>query len=530
MANYEFAVGKGNIIVADYDRNMALSAEQVKNELKNALSNLFDNVIVSSISDEYKENFKICIPIEDREFVTYACIKGTTPGGRDNLMNEQRIQMKAKYINYAYSKKLDGHNAVCLGVYKHDSETIFCAWALNKSTAADETPISKQIKIHTIARALTEGFVQQMTGSGEYVCAFRPDFIYFYLKNCSWLHEDKFTNLNNYNSDDVEEFDSQNEDTQNDNGNSDIAANILFYGVPGAGKSYEIDKMIEDSRSERVVFHPDYTYSDFVGQILPRIIDDKLKYVFEPGPFTKMLQRAYEDPEKNMYYLVIEEINRGNAPAIFGDIFQLLDRNPDGSGKYHISNYDIASVVYGDENHEVRIPSNLTLLATMNTSDQNVFTLDTAFQRRWEMHMIMNRVDKAIHAGNYIEGCNVTWGRFAEVTNEELIKYGEETGGSEDKRLGAYFAQPTELSKDKFPEKVLKYLWDDAFRMDHYVYFNENISSLDNIIDIFNESESNKDDLLKRVLKYNIYLKMLNQTAENDNEYANSEQEENEDE
>jgi hypothetical protein len=144
--------------------------------------------------------------------------------------------------------------------------------------------------------------------------------------------------------------------------------------------------------------------------------------------------------------------------------------------------------------------------------------------------MIMNRVDKAIHAGNYIEGCNVTWGRFAEVTNEELIKYGEETGGSEDKRLGAYFAQPTELSKDKFPEKVLKYLWDDAFRMDHYVYFNENISSLDNIIDIFNESESNKDDLLKRVLKYNIYLKMLNQTAENDNEYANSEQEENEDE
>ena len=104
---------------------------------------------------------------------------------------------------------------------------------------------------------------------------------------------------------------------------------------------------------ESVVFHPDYTYSDFVGQILPRVVDDKLKYVFEPGPFTKMLKKAYDDPD-NMYFLVIEEINRGNAPAIFGDIFQLLDRNDDGSGKYHISNYDIATIVYDDENHIIR--------------------------------------------------------------------------------------------------------------------------------------------------------------------------------
>ena len=88
-------------------------------------------------------------------------------------------------------------------------------------------------------------------------------------------------------------------------------------------------------RSERVVFHPDYTYSDFVGQILPRVVKDKLKYVFEPGPFTKMLKKANDDPD-NMYYLVIEEINRGNTPAIFGDIFQLLDRNDDGSGKHKL--------------------------------------------------------------------------------------------------------------------------------------------------------------------------------------------------
>lgn len=200
--------------------------------------------------------------------------------------------------------------------------------------------------------------------------------------------------------------------------------NILFYGVPGAGKSHEIDSIIDQERSERVVFHPDYTYSDFVGQILPRVVNEKLKYVFEPGPFTKMLKKAVDDPN-NMYYLIIEEINRGNAPAIFGDIFQLLDRNDDGSGKYHISNYDIATIVYGDENRNISIPSNLTLLATMNTSDQNIFTLDTAFQRRWEMHLIKNDISKAIHAKEVIEGSKISWGRFATVTNEEIIKFGE---------------------------------------------------------------------------------------------------------
>lgn len=115
----------------------------------------------------------------------------------------------------------------------------------------------------------------------------------------------------------------------------------------------------------------------------------------------------------------------------------------------------------------------LILLASMNTSDQNVFTLDTAFQRRWEMHLIKNDVKKAVHAENVIEGSTISWGSFAFITNEEIIRYNEETGSSEDKRLGAYFARLNELSKDKFPEKVLKYLWDDAFKMDRYAYFNE---------------------------------------------------------
>lgn len=507
MPDYQWAVGKGKIITADYDRSMSLNADQVENEIRNAFSNLFDGVNVAPVSDDYKEVYKVEIPREEETQIVYVCAKGTTPGGRSNLQNEQRIQQKAKYLNYAYDRKADGHNAICLGVYKHESETIFCAWNINQSSAAPDTPISKQIKITTIARALTEGFVQQMTGSGEYVCAFKREFIFFYLANSGWIHNEPASHLNNHNDDIVEQSENTDSNIDEDVFNG-VGANILFYGVPGAGKSHEIDKMIVQERSERVVFHPDYTYSDFVGQILPRVIDEKLKYVFEPGPFTKMLKKAHDDPD-NMYFLVIEEINRGNAPAIFGDIFQLLDRNDDGSGKYHISNYDIATVVYGEEDHIIKIPSNLTLLATMNTSDQNVFTLDTAFQRRWEMHLIKNDVTKAEHADDSIEGSSVSWGKFASITNEEIIRFGEETGSSEDKRLGAYFARLNELSKDKFPEKVLKYLWDDAFKMDRYSYFNESMTSLDNVIDVFRDDTPTQTDILKRVLKYAVFMKMV---------------------
>lgn len=516
MPDYQWAVGKGRLVTADYDRSMALNGEQAESELRAAINNLFDEADVSPVSDEFKEVYKIVIPKEEENQTFFVCLKGTTPGGRSNLQNEQRIQQKAKYLNYANDRKNEGNKVSCLGVYKHDSETIFCAWNINPSTASPETPISKQIKITTIARALTEGFVQQMSGSGEYVCAFKKEFIYFYLVNSSWIHNAPISHLNDHNNEMIE-------DENEGNNSPGIGTNILFYGVPGAGKSYEIDQMIVQERSERVVFHPDYTYSDFVGQILPRIIkkegevEGKLRYVFEPGPFTKMIKKAHDDPD-NMYFLVIEEINRGNAPAIFGDIFQLLDRNDDGSGKYHISNYDMAKVVYGEEHEDeiIKMPANLTLLATMNTSDQNVFTLDTAFQRRWEMHLIKNDVYKADHADVKIGGSEISWGRFADVTNMEIIRFGEETGSSEDKRLGAYFARLSELSRDKFPEKVLKYLWDDAFKMDHYTYFNEGISSVDGIIDVFRESQS-EVDVLRRVLKLAVYQKMLGQAVTPEN-------------
>lgn len=300
------------------------------------------------------------------------------------------------------------------------------------------------------------------------------------------------------------------------------AENILLYGVPGAGKSHKIakDYCADTRRIERVVFHPDYTYSDFVGQILPRVVNDKLKYVFTPGPFTKMLKKSWNDPG-HKYYLIIEEINRGNAPAIFGEIFQLLDRKDAdsysedvvGESVYGISNYDVANEVYGDAEHEVLIPSNMYVLATMNTADQNVFTLDTAFQRRWKMEHIPNRFvfEEGGHALDTIQGSNINWGTFATVVNDVMIDINQDTSSSEDKRLGAYFVKTNELSKNIFAEKVLKYLWDDAFKMDKEAVFDSKFKSLESVIETYEQTEN---DRLAAVLRPDLYAKMIKNMKE----------------
>lgn len=167
--------------------------------------------------------------------------------------------------------------------------------------------------------------------------------------------------------------------------------NILLYGVPGSGKSWNIahEYCNENTKVERLVFHPDYTYAEFVGQILPNVQDGEITYKFTAGSFTSILRDAYQNSNEE-YLLIIEKINRGNAPASFGEIFQLIDRMiepqvingisyPAGTSEYAITNRYMAIEIYGDENHKIRIQSNLSIIGTMNTSDQNVFTLDTAF-------------------------------------------------------------------------------------------------------------------------------------------------------
>lgn len=323
----------------------------------------------------------------------------------------------------------------------------------------------------------------------------------------------------------------------------ETGCNVLLYGVPGSGKSWTIEHeyCVPGTKVERLVFHPDYTYSDFIGQILPAVSrDGQVSYEFTAGPFTNILRDAYNDPETE-YILIIEEINRGNAPAIFGEIFQLLDRKveiddvnddgfPIGTSEYGITNSNIAKIVYGDSSKKVRIPSNLSVIGTMNTSDQNVFTLDTAFQRRWDMRLIENNFDNVDPklSNAPILDTTVSWKNFCTEINRIVVGNNARMTSSEDKRLGAYFVHLRDLLYDdkmgdlssgeyddlrkkegngsiteperarlaeirdgmkqnrKFPEKVIKYLWDDAFKFNREVIFETtDYQSLEQVIRAF---------------------------------------------
>lgn len=319
--------------------------------------------------------------------------------------------------------------------------------------------------------------------------------------------------------------------------------NVLLYGVPGSGKSWTIEHEYckPGSIVERLVFHPDYTYSDFIGQILPAVAEDgQVSYKFTPGPFTNILREAYNNPGKE-YILIIEEINRGNAPAIFGEVFQLLDRKveirdidddgyPIGTSEYGITNMNIAEEMYGKDRktEKVRIPSNLSIIGTMNTSDQNVFTLDTAFQRRWDMRLIENdfeNVDPTLADAEILD-TTVTWRNFCVEINKIVVGNSARMTSAEDKRLGAYFVHLRDLKFNdamgdlkvydalrkkeskgtltddektqiaiirdairqnrKFPEKVIKYLWDDAFKFNREVIFEvTEYQSLEQVIRAF---------------------------------------------
>lgn len=312
----------------------------------------------------------------------------------------------------------------------------------------------------------------------------------------------------------------------------------IYYGVPGCGKSNKIDEETintSDEQKMRVVFHPEYTNADFVGQILPTNVDGNVEYKFRPGPLSKILRRAYLHPDKK-YYLIVEEINRGNAAAIFGEYFQLLDRiaakkevpangytYTEGWSSYSIENefinWYIRENLYADINHKlqneddgiakksddesqkaieignlhfsantgIRLPPNLSILATMNTSDQNVFILDNAFQRRWDMVLVKNEFgdDSENQKLATIENSDITWETFQKTINEKISQFSKENNFSSmiDKRLGCWFVKAVPdkndangkyiITEDSFKNKILKYLWDDAFKFCHEDVFED---------------------------------------------------------
>lgn len=259
----------------------------------------------------------------------------------------------------------------------------------------------------------------------------------------------------------------------------------IYFGTPGSGKSWTIKKEYEmikqgenyvydEEKAKRVIrttFHPDTDYASFVGCYKP-IKDEeddekKIVYEFVPQAFTDAYIAAWSDLE-HPYYLIIEEINRGNCAQIFGDLFQLLDRNKDGYSEYPIkADHDLRDYLEeklpddseGIKDGKLCLPPNLSLIASMNTSDQSLFPMDSAFKRRWswEYVPIDYNNEKSGAFTIAIDGKEHNWHKFLKAVNEKI----KAVTSSEDKQMGNFFIKNS-INEKEFCDKVMFYLWSEV--------------------------------------------------------------------
>ena len=291
--------------------------------------------------------------------------------------------------------------------------------------------------------------------------------------------------------------------------------NEIVYGAPGTGKSFYLEnEFARRTITTRVVFHPEYSVFDFIGTYKPFPVyegtDENaniteldgtpvtqgkplIDYRFVPGPFISSVVDAWLHPDQ-MYTLLIEEINRANAASVFGEMFQLLDRDIRGESEYRIKPaYDLnlyLQSVPGMQNYLVGglgIPSNLNIVATMNSADQGVMPMDTAFKRRWSFVYMKINIENAMHGQSYLHYANqdVTWGSFVTALNRKLMDLGVE----EDRLIGPYFIKPVELGSRKATDKLLLYLWDDVLRHQRESFFNNTISTFAELSELFDTQD-----------------------------------------
>ncbi len=278
------------------------------------------------------------------------------------------------------------------------------------------------------------------------------------------------------------------QDSQIAQASSQDVNNVIYYGSPGTGKSHRADIETNGKEVQKVTFHPDYDYHSFVGGYKPTMDRDKIAYKFVPQIFTKIYVDAWKNlvsaDDRKPFYLQIEEINRGNCAEIFGDLFQLLDRDKDGFSKYEVTaeeelcKYLLSEKGFGGnhpgiENGKLRFPNNLKIIATMNTSDQSLFPMDSAFKRRWDW--IYVPIDYNCSSSDFTIKLNskkeYSWLEFLEKINEEIF----EITKSQDKQIGNWFIDAQNsgkvISESTFVNKVVFYLWNDVFKDEENTIF-----------------------------------------------------------
>ncbi len=392
---------------------------------------------------------------------------------RNRSEYEKGIQFGGDHVVTGYEVvQTDTEMTVMLGVYKRSifEDYLICAWQPNE-WGTRGNPFNCNIDVRTLAEAFIAGFANDSSKNPRKVFAFRPEFIHYYLLNKNSLHSEVQERPILY----LRE--------------SDYPYNLIYFGAPGTGKSHAISNYTTDNNSIKITFHPDTDYAAFVGSYKPiqKEDDEGITYGFMAQPFLRAYTKAWETEEN--VFLIIEEINRGNCAQIFGDIFQMIERNEEGYSKYkvdvdseiekHLKKHFENLIAKGDADAakasryiayfngdfgKIALPNNLYIHATMNTSDQSLFPIDSAFKRRWDWEYVPIEFD-GTDAHNYkiiIGEENYSWRDFVEAINEKIIIVTQ----SEDKKLGQFFIKSFDNSIPErvFKAKVLFYIWSDILK------------------------------------------------------------------
>lgn len=326
-----------------------------------------------------------------------------------------------------------------------------------------------------------------------------------------------------------------------------MAEQVIYFGAPGTGKSHLVKEKLKGISSDkifRVTIHPEYSYSDFVGQLLPEENSStgSVEFRFKPGPFTRALIEAFNDFSKDVF-LILEEMSRGNVAAIFGDLFQLLDRDEYFKSMYPIRNKEIADQIVQLATDEIYLPSNFNIIGTVNVNDQNVFPMDTAFKRRFDwvyvstrpaedqnktrLKKLNNPKIKVAIDDNRSNDLETTWQSFYSAINIFITDKEKGLGLSEDKQIGQFFinfgkqltidshsnvnstAQNAENKINNIiKNKLLLYLWQDvqgsiSFNTTGKLFANE-ITSFNILYERYGENRVFSEIFIEDFLKPNI--------------------------
>jgi len=432
-----------------------------------------------------------------------------------NIRNEERNDREKKIQLNGKDPRANPNPSIILGVYCYEANDVlenlvFAGWNIDPDTNYPGNPSIRGLNIDSLQKARFNGLYKH-NFKNNYVCTFRPEYIFYYIENIQSIHNS---------SDDVI--------TPTVSTSSQDVNNVIYYGSPGTGKSHRADIETNGKDVQKVTFHPDYDYHSFVGGYKPTMDGDKIAYKFVPQIFTKIYVDAWKNlvsaDDKKPFYLQIEEINRGNCAEIFGDLFQLLDRDKDGFSKYEVTaeeelcKYLLSENGFGGnhpgiENGKLRFPNNLKIIATMNTSDQSLFPMDSAFKRRWDW--IYVPIDTDCKFSDFTikldNGKAFEWLSFLKVINEEIF----EITKSQDKQIGNWFIDAQNsgkvITESTFVNKVIFYLWNDVFKDEENTIFKSADGKNLTYTSFFENGTSN--NLVSYILEERLKLTDLNKAV-----------------